>query len=106
MNTAIFIVLLIFAVIGMSAVMNAAVKRLLHHAGRSVRIVFADENDFEMQIRSACSQRNDEFIIICADALSADDEEAARRLCRELSAAFCDKTTLYAAVKAAAEKMI
>ena len=107
MNAAIFTVLIILSVIGITAIMNAAVKQLFKsECARELKIVFVGSGNFEMQIRGVSLHRTGDTAIICAIGLTSDEFDAAARLCAEKGVVFCDKSTLCGAVRMAADEVI
>ncbi len=95
MSVVLFVIAVILAVVGLSAIMNVAVKRVTYVSPKySVRLIILASDDFEMPLRSAANRRRDDYIIACISEMTDREEEACRTLCDELGIICCDKSTL------------
>lgn len=95
MDALIFTLAVILSVIGLSSIMNYAVRKMITAplSQRSAVIFRVSPGDYEVVIRSVTVDEKRQIAVIYATDLNSEDEAFCRKMCEEKGIIYTDKST-------------
>ena len=95
MQAVIFTVAVILSAIGLSAIMNMIIDSAMTVKPDclSMKIFYADRENFEMVVRYAA--QSEKHVIICTDVFDDETQAVCRKICAKHGCMYCDRSTLY-----------
>lgn len=95
MDALIFTLAVILSVIGLSSIMNYAVRKIITAplSRRSAIVFFVSPGDYEVVIRSVVVDEKRQIAVIYATDLNSEDEVFCRKMCEEKGVIYTDKST-------------
>lgn len=94
MQAVIFTVAVILSAIGLSAIMNMIIDSAMTVKPDclSMKIFYADRENFEMVVRYAAQSEN--HVIICTDVFDDETQAVCKKICGKYGCMYCDRSTL------------